>query len=152
VSNWTLGNLSVNVELGDFDDSNMDLVVKTKDIMLGSRGSTITVKEGSSAEEIRYWPGISLSNPDRRDQIYTATMEALEAAKEINAHRVGFYTMGFELSRIPSWEVAEEIVKAIVTHSKTENSLDAVSLVAGSPIQVSSFQFALNNIATIMPK
>ena len=152
MSNWTLGNLSVIVELGDIDDSNMDLVVKTKDIALGRRGSAITVKEGSNAEEIRYWPGISLSNPDRRDQIYAAALQALETAMEINALRIGFFTIGFEVSRIPSWEVAEEIVKAIVKHSKMDNTVERVSLVASSPIQVSSFQFALNNIATIVPK
>ncbi|MFX1579745.1 MAG: hypothetical protein ACFFBJ_08840 [Promethearchaeota archaeon] len=150
MSSWMLGTLIVSVELGDVDDSKMDLVVKTKDISLGTGGTTFTVKEGSNAEEILYWPGISLGDPDRRSMIYAATFEALEKARDKKANRVGFFTMGFEMSRVPSWEVAEEIVRAIVNHSKTENNIHSVSLIAGSPIQVSSFQFALNNIATIV--
>lgn len=150
MSGWSLGTLSVNVELGNVDDSNIDVVVKTKDITLGSKGARITVNEASNAAEVLYWPGITMDNPDRRSIIYTAALGALETAEGMKAQKVGFFTMGFEVSRIPSWEVAEEIVKAIVSHSKAECSLDSVLLVASSPIQVSSFQYALNNIATIM--
>ncbi|MFW9806114.1 MAG: hypothetical protein ACFFFK_05240 [Candidatus Thorarchaeota archaeon] len=150
MSSWTLGKFSVYVELGKIDDSNMDLVVKTKDVTLGSMEATFTVKEGSNAADVLYWPRISLSNPDRRSEIYSAAIEALEKAIDKKAQRVGFFTMGLEVSRIPSWEVAEEIVKAILKHSKTESNLDSISLVASSPIQVSSFQFALNNIPTIV--
>ncbi|MFW9786536.1 MAG: hypothetical protein ACFFE2_00740 [Candidatus Thorarchaeota archaeon] len=149
MSNWSLGNLRVSVELGDIDDSSMDLVVKTKDIALGA---SIVAKEGSNANEVLYWPGISLKNPDRRSEIFTAALGALETARSLNAQRVGFFTMGFEVSRIPSWEVAEEIVKAIVSHSKTESGPNYVFLVASSPIQVSSFQYALNNISTVVPE
>lgn len=149
MSGWSLGNLSVNVELGNVDDSNIDVVVKTKDITLGSKGARITVNEASNAAEVLYWPGITMDNPDRRSVIYTAALGALETAEGLKAQKVGFFTMGFEVSRIPSWEVAEEIVRAIVSHSKAECSLGSVLLVASSPIQVSSFQYALNNIATI---
>jgi hypothetical protein len=149
---WSLGNLSVIVELGDVDDTDIDVVVKTKDINLGGKGAGITVKEGSNAEEVLYWPGVSLSNPDRRSVIYDTTLGALETASGRNAQRVGLYTMGLEVSRIPSWEVAEEIVKAIVNHSKTGSGVSSVLLVASSPIQVSSFQYALNNITTIVPE
>ena len=149
---WSLGKLSVIVELGNIDDSDLDLAVKTKDIKLGRKGPNIIVQEGSNAEETLYWPGISLDNPDRRSAIYAAALAALEAADGRKAEKVGFYTMGFEVSRIPSWEVAEEIVKAIVNHSKTASGLNSVFLVASSPIQVSSFQYALNNIATIVPE
>jgi hypothetical protein len=149
---WSLGNLSVIVELGSIDDSDLDLAVKTKDIKLGRKGPSITVQEGSNAEETYYWPGVTLDNPDRRSAIYAAALAALEAADGLKAEKVGFFTMGFEVSRIPSWEVAEEIVKAIVIHSKKESGLNSILLVASSPIQVSSFQYALNNIATIVPE
>ena len=152
MSSWSVGNLNVTVKLGELDDSNMDLVVKTKDITLGSKKAGITIKEGSNAGEIIYWPGISMSNPERRSEIYKAALWALETAEGLKAQNVGFFTMGFEVSRIPSWEVAEEIVKAIASHSKAGCGLNNVSLVASSPIQVSSFHFALNNVATIMSK
>lgn len=152
MSVWSLGNLSVIIQLGDIDDSDIDLAVKTKDIKLGRKGPSITVQEGSNAEETLYWPVISSDNPDRRSAIYAAAVGALEAAEGLKAEKVGFFTMGFEVSRIPSWEVAEEIVKAIVIHSKTESGLNSVLLAASSPIQVSSFQYALNNIATIVPE
>lgn len=142
---WFLGNFDVIVELGHNDDSDLDLVVKAQDISLGS----VTVKEGSNAEDVIFWPGISMSNPDRRTEIFTTASRALERAEDMKAKKVGFFTMGLEVSRIPSWEVAEEIVKAIAGHSKTENSLDRVLLVASSPMQVSSFQYALNNISIL---
>jgi hypothetical protein len=142
---WSLGNFSVIVELGHNDDSDIDLVVKTRDISLGS----VTVKEGSNAEEVLYWPSISMNNSNRRTAIYAAALGALERAHVLKAQKVGFFTMGLEVSRIPSWEVAEEIVKAIASHSKSENRLNRVLLVASSPIQVSSFQYALNNIQTL---
>ncbi len=149
---WLLGNLSVNVELGKFDDSKLDVVVKTKDIALGSEAASITIQEGSDAEQVIYWPGISLSNPERRSAIYDAAIGAMEAAEGLKAQKVGFFTMGLEVSRIPSWEVAEEIVKAIINHSKSKCGLSNVILVASSPIQVSSFQYALNNITSIVPE
>ena len=148
---WFLGNLSVNVEMGKIEDSELDVVVKTKDIAIGSIAGNITIKEGSDAGEIIYWPGIALSNPDRRSEIFTAAREALKTAEGLKAQKVGFFTMGLEVSRIPSWEVAEEIVKAIIDHSKSDCSLSSIMLVASSPIQVSSFQYALNNIASIVP-
>ncbi len=147
---WFLGSLNVKVELGHNDDSDIDVVVKARDIGLGSRKTDIIVKEGSGACEVLYWPGISLENPDRRLIIYNAALEALEIANGRKAQNVGFFTMGLEVSRIPSWEVAEEIVRAIVSHSKTDCSLSSILLVASSPIQQSSFQFALNNIRTLV--
>jgi hypothetical protein len=146
---WSLGNLYVLVELGHNDDSDIDVVVKTREIALGTKKASITVKEGSNAEEVLYWPGISMGNPDRRSVIYDAAKGALETADSLKAQKLGFFTMGLEVSRIPSWEIAEEIVKAIVSHTKTGCGLNSVVLVASSPIQVSSFQYALNNISTI---
>ena len=143
---WSLGNCNVIVELGHNDDSDLDVVVKTRDISLGS----VTVKEGSTAEQVLFWPGIAMSDPERRTAIFTAALGALEKAVDMKAQKVGFFTMGLEVSRIPSWEVAEEIVKAIASHSKTESGLNSVLLVASSPMQVSSFQYALNNVSILM--
>ncbi|KXH71819.1 MAG: hypothetical protein AM326_11445 [Candidatus Thorarchaeota archaeon SMTZ-45] len=146
---WSLGNLIVKVELGYKDDSDIDVVVKAKDIELEREKATITVRENSNAKEVLYWPGISLKNPDRRAVIYSTALWAMETAIGLKARKVGFFTMGLEVSRIPSWEVAEEIVRAIASHSKTVCDLNKILLVASSPIQLSSFQFALNNIKTI---
>jgi hypothetical protein len=149
---WSLGNFSVIVELGHNDDSDIDLVVKTKEILFGRKRKSMMIKEGSNAEEVLYWPVISMDNPDRRTTIYTAALEALETADGLKAQKIGFFTMGLEVARIPSWEVADEIVKAIVSHSKTKSGLNRVLLVASSPIQVSSFQYALNNIQIVTQK
>ncbi len=151
MAGWSLGNLDVIVEMGHVDDSDIDVVVKTKDISPRKGGANIIVQEGSDAEEVLYWPVISIASPDRRAAIYTAALNALETAKGLKAEKVGFFTMGLEVSRIPSWEVAEEIVKAIINHSRSENNPSRIFLVASSPIQVSSFQFALNNMS-MMPR
>ncbi|MFW9808482.1 MAG: hypothetical protein ACFFE6_03785 [Candidatus Thorarchaeota archaeon] len=148
---WLLGSISIKVELGHEDDSDLDLVIKANDIPLGLDKSGISVREGSNAEEILQWPGIKMSDPNRRQAIYDATKSALEMAEKVEAKEIGFFTTGLEVARIPSWEVAEEIVKAVHAHSKNESTLNSVVLVASSPTQLSSFQFALNNITTILP-
>jgi len=149
---WSLGNFNVIVELGHNDDSDIAVVVKTKEIIMGRKKTRISIQEASNAKEVLYWPGIAMDNPDRRSMIYSAALGALEKANGLEADNVGLFTMGLEVSRIPSWEVADEIVKAIVSHSKTGTGLNQVLLVASSPIQVSSFQYALNNIQTITPE
>lgn len=160
----SLGDIDVSVILGRFDDSNLDLVVKSQDIPLGITpggviggggtvgGFGITIKEASDAENVIHWPTISMDNPNRREAIYNATMEALNSAEQIEATNIGFFTMGLEVSRIPSWEIAEEIVKAINDYSKEETLLDKIMLVASSPTQVSSFQYAINNTSIISGK
>ncbi len=160
----SIGSIDVSVILGRFDDSELDLVVKSQDIPLGITpggviggggtvgGFGITIKEASDAENVIHWPAISMDNPDRRNAIYNATVEALNSAEKIEATKIGFFTMGLEVSRIPSWEIAEEIIKAINDYSKEKNLLDKIMLVASSPTQVSSFQYALNNISIISGK
>lgn len=156
----SFGDIDVSVILGRFDDSELDLVVKSQDIPLGIKqagmkggtGFGITVREASDAENVIHWPSISMENPARRDAIYNATMEALNSAEKIEATKIGFFTMGLEVSRLPSWEIAEEIVKAINSYSKEDTKLDKIMLVASSPTQVSSFQYALNNISIISGK
>ncbi|MFW9767380.1 MAG: hypothetical protein ACFFF9_12915 [Candidatus Thorarchaeota archaeon] len=152
VEGWSLGGINILVELGREDDSDMDLVVKASDIQLGFDKSSITIKEDSNAGEILHWPSIKMSNPNRRQEIYDSAKNALETAEKVEAKRIGFFTTALEVARLPSWEVAEEIVKAVHTHSQNENCIDCVFLVASSPIQLSSFQFVLNNLATVIPK
>ena len=160
----SIGSIDVSVILGRFDDSDLDLVVKSQDIPMGITpggviggggtvgGFGITIKEASDAENVIHWPVISMDNPDRRDAIYNATIDALNSAEKIEATKIGFFTMGLEVSRIPSWEIAEEIIKAINDYSKEVTRLDKIMLVASSPTQVSSFQYALNNVSIISGK
>ena len=160
----SIGSISVSVILGRFDDSELDLVVKAQDIPLGitpagviSGGNTaggfgITIKEASRADNVIHWPAISIENPNRRNAIYSATSDALSSADNLQATQIGFFTMGLEISRLPSWEIAEEIVKAINDYSKNEPLLDKIMLVASSPTQVSSFQYAITNISIISQK
>ena len=159
----SIGSIDVSVILGRFDDSELDLVVKAQDIPLGITpggvigggtvgGFGITIKEASDAKNVIHWPVISMDNPDRREAIYNATIDALNSADKIEATNIGFFTMGLEVSRLPTWEIAEEIIKAINDYSKEETLLDKIMLVASSPTQVSSFQYALNNISIISGK
>ncbi|MGY5859474.1 MAG: hypothetical protein RTU63_08890, partial [Candidatus Thorarchaeota archaeon] len=111
----SVGGIGISIILGRFDDSDLDLVVKAQDIPMGITpggalgggstvgGSGITIKEASNAESIIHWPSISIENPSRRSAIYNATMKALDNAEQIQAAQVGFFTMGLEVSRLPSW-------------------------------------------------
>ena len=149
---WSLGGINICVELGHEDDSDMDLVVKASDIQLGLEKSGIRMKEGSNASEILQWPNIKMSDPNRRQEIYDSTKSALDTAEKVKAKKIGFFTTALEVARLPSWEVAEEIIKAVHIHSQKENSIDSILLIASSPIQVSSFQFVLNNLTTVITK
>ncbi|TFG32754.1 hypothetical protein EU527_09490 [Candidatus Thorarchaeota archaeon] len=156
-----LGNIEVQVIMGKFDDSNLDLVVKAQDIPLGlspsgviGAGGTvggfgITIKEASSADIVLQWPAVAIEDPDRREVLYQATKNALQSAEEMDASKIGLFTMGLEVSRIPSWEIAEEIVQAIKEHSNGETTIRKVVIVVSSPIQMSSFQFALDNLILV---
>lgn len=160
----SVGSIGVSVILGRFDDSELDLVVKAQDIPLGIApggdtgdggavgGFGITIKEATNADNVIHWPQIAITDPDRRDAIYRAASKALDIAEEIQATHIGFFTMGLEVARLPTWEIAEEIVKAINDYSKKESLLDKIMLVASSPTQVSSFQYAITNISIISQK
>jgi O-acetyl-ADP-ribose deacetylase (regulator of RNase III) len=157
VKKWNVNGVSVVLEMGHDDDSDLDLALKTENIPLGLTpggvvggagtigGFGISVKESSQADTVVYWPAVSIQNPDRRDIINRAAVEALEEAEEQDLKSVGFFTMGFEVSRVPSWEVADALVKAVVNHLKENSSLQTILLVASSPMQLSSLEFALNN-------
>lgn len=152
-----LENIVVQVVLGKFDDSELDLVVKSQDIpldlspsgMIGAGGTTgefeITIKEASNAENILQWPGLSILDTDRREIIYETTKNALLTADDLKAADIGFFTMGLEVSRIPSWEIAEEIVRALNEYSKKLTKIEKVFIVVSTPTQENSFEFALNN-------
>jgi hypothetical protein len=142
---WKFSEISVLVYLSYPDDSDIDLVLKTSGIVLGTGKSRITIQEKSDARNIEYWPDISLNNPKRRNMIYKAATDFLLKAESISASTVGFYTTGLEAARIPSWEIAEELVRAVMKHSKDSTCIKEILFVASSPTQMSSFQFALNN-------
>lgn len=150
---WLFGGLSVSILMGPVDDSDMDLVVKTKSIPLAldvAGLQNISVQETTEAKDTEFWPTITLSDPNRRAIINTTVSEALLKAEKEEAKMVGIYTLGLEVARVPSWEVAEEIIKAIHVHSKTNCSLEKIVIVASSPTQVSSFQYVLDNISVIV--
>ncbi len=153
-----VGNISVSISLGRADDTDLGLVVKAKDIELGeNKGGVggaigafgITIQEATSSENVEHWPRVSMTDPDRRTTIYDATSKALRTAEGLDVKEVGFFTMGLEVGRIPTWETAEEIVRAVHAHAKNAESVKRIALVASSPTQVSSFQYALDNIQTI---
>jgi hypothetical protein len=160
VEHHELGGIDVSVQLGPCDDSDIGLVVKALNIPIGiSNQSTtgsngvsgfeISIREAASASKVRHWPSVSIQNPNRRKIVYQAVKDALHDAEIANVSSVGFFTLALEVSRVPSWEVAEEIVKAVYDHVRKGTAIDRIILVASSPIQVSSFQFALNNIKII---
>jgi hypothetical protein len=156
-----LRGIDISVQLGPCDDSDIGLVVKAQSIPVGissqnpigntsgQGGFEISIKEATNAEKIRHWPSVSIQNPNRRKIVYQCVKDALYDAEEANVSSVGFFTLALEVSRVPSWEVAEEIVKAVYDHVKNGTALDRIVLVASSPIQVSSFQYALSNIKII---
>ena len=158
---WMVGDIIVSISLGRPDDTDLGLVVKAKNIEVGTNrrgvggvGSAIgafgiTIQEATSSENVEHWPRVSMTDPNRRATIYDATSKALRTAEGLDVREVGFFTMGLEVGRIPTWETAEEIVRAVHAHAKNAESVERIALVASSPTQVSSFQYALDNIQTI---
>lgn len=161
MADHVFGNMGVSVILGPYDDSKMDIVVKSKMIPMGLDPATsfgsggtpgglgIAIQEATAVDSVEYWPGITIQDLDRRATIYRTAKSALDTAEKLNYESIGFFTLGFEVSRVPSWEVAEEIVKAIFVHSKGEHGLRRVFIVVSSPTQASSFGFAIQNIRII---
>ena len=149
---WLFRDISVRVEMGPFDDADLGLVVKARNLPLGldAIGVAITAEEASSAENVEYWPAISMGNPDRRKVVFHSAIQALQRAESLKQKTIGFFTLGLEVERIPTWEIAEEIVKALHRHCQDECNIEKVVLVASSPTQVSSFQYALDNVRVIV--
>jgi len=156
-----LRGIDVSVRLGPYDDSDIGLVVKAQNIPIGvsSRDSTgrlgpgngfgVTIREAANAEIVRHWPNVSIQDPNRRKVVYQTVSDALNYADKAKVSSVGFFTLALEISRVPSWEVAEEVTKAVYDHIKKGTTLDRIIIIASSPIQVSSFQYALGNIKVI---
>ncbi|MFW9913300.1 MAG: hypothetical protein ACFFEU_12565 [Candidatus Thorarchaeota archaeon] len=147
---WSFGSIKIGVHLGPFNDDNIKLTVRSKSIG-ATEGLGFTVQEVSSSDNIEFWPELSIASDNRRQAIYQSSKKALETAERNDISSVGFYTLGLEVARVPSWEVAEEIAKAIYAHSKWSSRVKEVVVVSSSPTQVSSFQYAFENIDIITP-
>ncbi|MHA1957702.1 MAG: hypothetical protein ACXADL_05210 [Candidatus Thorarchaeota archaeon] len=148
MSEWKLENIRIEVKLGPHDDKKLGVVVKSKAIPIGvpaESGPNISVQEATNAEHIEFWPSLTMKIEDRRQQIFESATKALETAEKLGETNVGFFTLGLEVARVPSWEIAEEIVKAVYAHSKEQSQVETIVLVASSPTQLSSFQYTLNN-------
>ena len=147
--------IKVMVRLGPYKDEKLDLALMSSNVLAGvdsgaaSGGLGITIQEQPSAEKAEYWPVLSMDTPNRRSAIYEAVKNTLDTAERDEAERVGIFTLGLEVARVPSWEVAEEISKAVYDYSKVTTHVKEVVVIASSPTQVSSFQYALNNISVI---
>lgn len=154
---WSFDGIKVDLRLGPHNGEGIELVVKTRGMKFevgpaGTKGSfgntsgvTIRIDEATVANKVQYWPPVSVRDTDRRKTIYRAATEALRDAEKEEAKTVGFYTMGLEIAGIPSWEVAEEIVRALQAHPKAQTKISSIVIVASSPTQLTSLEYALNN-------
>ena len=157
-SHWEIGGVHITLVTGPYDDSEMDMAVKARDLPVGLDaggsmgpfgtvgGFGIRVQEASNAKSVEYWPPVTMNDPDRRGAISSAVRSVLEKAEDMGAERIAFYTLALEVGRVPSWEVAEEIVRELYRHAHTTSTLKEVVLVASSPIQASSFNYVLDNV------
>ena len=149
---WLFGGISICIEQDPYDDTDLGLVIHSKDIPLGleAAGIGLTAHEASSAKNTEYWPPISIRDLDRRQRVFDAACSLLENADKLKEKEIGFFTSGFEVSGVPSWEVAEEIIRALHKCSKEDTCIEKVVIVAGTPTQLSSFQYALDNVSVIV--
>ncbi len=153
-----IGAIQVQAVMGQFDEKT-GLALVSKDLTPASRPPSrrylpvydVSMMREVQADVIEYWPTLSITDSDRRQTIYDAAEKALLIAHNQELSDVGFYTIGYEVARIPSWEVAEEIVKALHIHAKRESKLKKAVIVASSPTQYSSLEFALENGSVIAP-
>lgn len=151
-----VGDIQVQAIMGRFDEKT-GLALVSKDLTPSSRPPNrrylpvydVSMRCEVQADVIEYWPTLSITDSDRRQTIYDAAERALLIAQDQELSDVGVYTLGYEVARIPSWEVAEEIVKALHVHAKREPKLKKVVIVASSPTQYSSLEFALENGSVI---
>ncbi len=149
---WLFRDVSVRVEMGPYNDKHLGVAVKARNIPLGLElgGVPVTANEATEAENVEYWPSVSLSNTDRRRVIFHAASEALQKTELLSQTSIGFFTLGLEVARIPTWEIAEEIVRALHTHCQNDCGIDKVVIVASTPTQISSLQYALDNVHIIV--
>ncbi len=151
---WKIGSISIEIITGPVKNREFDFVVTSKGIKigldptdpLGKRGGpAITFMEKVPAQNVKYWPDITMLSKNRREQIFKTVTDALDDAAQIDAKSIGLYIMSLEVARVPSWEVAEEIVRAIREKSVDDPAIESVVIVTGSAMQISSLQYALEN-------
>ncbi|MHA1636664.1 MAG: hypothetical protein ACTSUB_01505 [Candidatus Thorarchaeota archaeon] len=149
---WLFGGISIRIEQGPYDDKNLGLAMQSKDIPFGlaSGGVGFTATETSSAKNTEYWPPISIRDLDRRQRLFDAACSLLESASRLEEKEIGFFTAGLDVLGVPSWEIAEEIIRALHKCSKEDTCIEKVVIVAGTPTQLSSFQYALDNVSVIV--
>ncbi|NWF95884.1 MAG: hypothetical protein HXY34_07045 [Candidatus Thorarchaeota archaeon] len=160
MTEWTVGKVRVCLHLGPYNGSGMGLVLKSKERhpkgtpRRSNHGGDGALRlcvgndvETSVTERVEYWPPVSVESPDRRKTIYRAIRNTLTLAKRAQIEEVGLYTLGLEVARVPSWEVADEIVRALRHHSSGETSVRRVVIVTSSPTQLSSVEHALKSIS-----
>jgi len=153
---WLFDDIHVSIEMGPYEKNNLGFIVKSKEISLdaglGSGQDSalgVSVQEAVTAENVEYWPKVTMQDPNRREKIFRSTMKALRKADRLFQSNVGILTFGLEAGHVPTWEIAEEIGKAIFDHSKGDTEIERIVLVPSSPTQVSSFQYVLDNITVI---
>ncbi|TFG12326.1 hypothetical protein EU537_09740 [Candidatus Thorarchaeota archaeon] len=153
---WLFDDIHVSIEMGPYEKNNLGFIVKSEETSLdagltSSQKSTlgISIQEVETAENVEYWPKVTMQDPNRREKIFKTTMKALRKADRLFQSDVGILTFGLEAGHVPSWEIAEEIGKAIFDHSKSDTEIERILLIPSSPTQVSSFQYVLDNITVI---
>lgn len=154
MQSWKIGDIMVKITLDRENTEEFDFAVASEGITLGlspsdplgkQTSTKISIREKTSAKQVIHWPDISVMDKNRRELIFNTVKDALDSADKEQARVVGFYVFWLEVMRIPSWEVAEEIVRAISDKSLEESNIDSVVIVTSSAIQMSSLQFALDN-------
>ncbi|MEM2142415.1 MAG: hypothetical protein QXQ81_04080 [Candidatus Thorarchaeota archaeon] len=147
MTDWRFGRVSVRMVPIGSGTGELDVVVKSKGIALETplHGSRVILGESVQAKHEIHWPDLSLKDRGRRKIIYDSVRRALMTAVTTNGQKIGIYTLGLELMGIPSWEVAEEVVRSVRDHSVTDEGERTVTIVTSSPLQTSSFEFALDN-------
>ncbi len=149
---WLFDDIHVSIEMGPYEKNNLGFIVKSEEIPLGSAQDSahgVSVQDAVTAENVEYWPKVTMQDPNRREKIFRTTMKALRKADRLFQSIVGILTFGLEAGNVPTWEIAEEIGKAIFDHAKGDTEIERILLVPSSPTQVSSFQYVLDNITVI---
>lgn len=162
LESWSIGSIKVSISLSQPEGIEFDLAVKSKEIPLFgpflnlSEDENITGKSAAiqdeSADEVIFWPQLSIRDRRRRSAIRNKTSEALRLAMKNGFERIVFLTAGLEATGVPSWEVAEECSKAVYLHSGEDTSVKGIWVIAGTHVQINSFRYVLNNVNILFSK
>lgn len=159
---WKIHAIEVRLGLSEPDHIELSLAVKSKEIpLLGPflnrspqgeiSGKSVAIQD-ESADEAIFWPSLSIRDRNRRQPIRRTADEALMKAAEEQFPSVVFFTAGLEAAGVPSWEIAEEITNAIHQAAQQETFVKEVVVIAGTDVQISSFQYTLNNTRLLFSK